>query len=87
MSGLGVAVGVWADPAALCLDVFLFFTASSRRSSCIRSGASAIGWPGWERWRTSRRTWPLLGRALVFFAVNPYGGEFGPTVTDPLFDL
>lgn len=29
----------------------------------------------------------LLGTALVFFAVNPYGGEFGPTVTDPLFDL
>jgi hypothetical protein len=29
----------------------------------------------------------LLGAALVFFAVTAYGGEFGPTLTDPLFDL
>jgi putative oxidoreductase len=29
----------------------------------------------------------LLGAALVFFAVNAYGGEFGPTLTDPLFEL
>jgi hypothetical protein len=29
----------------------------------------------------------LLGAALVFFAVNAFGGEFGPTLTDPLFSL
>jgi uncharacterized membrane protein YphA (DoxX/SURF4 family) len=29
----------------------------------------------------------LLGVALVFFAVTAFGGEFGPTLTDPLFDL
>ncbi len=29
----------------------------------------------------------LLGTALVIFAVTAYGGEFGPTVTDPLFEL
>jgi hypothetical protein len=29
----------------------------------------------------------LLGAALVFFAVNAYGGEFGSTLTDPLFEL
>jgi len=25
--------------------------------------------------------------SLVFFAVTAYGGEFGPMLTDPLFDL
>ena len=29
----------------------------------------------------------LLGAALVFFSMTAYGGEFGPTLTDPLFDL
>jgi hypothetical protein len=29
----------------------------------------------------------LLGAALVFFAVIAYGSGFGPSVTDPLFDL
>lgn len=29
----------------------------------------------------------LLGAALVFFAVTAYGGEFGPTLTEPLFQL
>jgi hypothetical protein len=29
----------------------------------------------------------LLGASLVFFAVTAYGGEFGPMLTDPLFDL
>jgi hypothetical protein len=31
--------------------------------------------------------WSILGAALVFFAVTAYGGEFGPTLTDPLFQL
>jgi hypothetical protein len=29
----------------------------------------------------------LLGASLVFFAVTAYGGELGPMLTDPLFDL
>ena len=29
----------------------------------------------------------LLGASLVFFAVTAFGGEFGPSVTEPLFDL
>jgi hypothetical protein len=29
----------------------------------------------------------LLGAALVFFAVTAFGGEFGPSVTEPLFEL
>jgi hypothetical protein len=29
----------------------------------------------------------LLGASLVCFAVTAFGGEFGPSVTEPLFDL
>lgn len=29
----------------------------------------------------------LLGASLVIFAVTAYGGELGPTLTGPLFDL
>jgi hypothetical protein len=29
----------------------------------------------------------LLGGSFVLFAVTAFGGEFGPSVTEPLFDL
>jgi putative oxidoreductase len=29
----------------------------------------------------------LLGAALVFFAITAYGGDFGPSLTNPLLHL
>jgi putative oxidoreductase len=81
--GLGVAVGVWPDLAALGIAVFLFFTAFFMH-------------PFWKvqdqmdrivELTQFQKDLALLGAALVFFVVTAYGGEFGPTVTDPLFDL
>jgi uncharacterized membrane protein YphA (DoxX/SURF4 family) len=81
--GLGIAIGVWPDLAALGIAVFLFFTAFFMH-------------PFWkEREQMARITEltqfqkdvALLGAALVFFAVTAFGGEFGPTLTDPLFEL
>lgn len=81
--GLGVAIGVWPDLAALGIAVFLFFTAFFMH-------------PFWKvtdqmgritELAQFQKDVALLGAALVFFAVTAFGGEFGPTVTDPLFDL
>jgi putative oxidoreductase len=81
--GLGVALGVWPDLAALGIALFLFFTASFMHQF----------WK--ERDQMARimeltqfqKDVGLLGAALVFFAVTAFGGEFGPMLTDPLFEL
>jgi putative oxidoreductase len=81
--GLGVALGVWPDLAALGIALFLVFTAFFMHQF----------WK--ERDQMARimeltqfqKDVGLLGAALVFFAVTAYGGEFGPTLTDPLFEL
>jgi putative oxidoreductase len=81
--GIGIAVGIWADLAALGIVVFLFFTAffmhrfwgetdQMARITELTQFQKDIG---------------LLGAALVFFAVVAFGGEFGPMLTDPLFEL
>jgi putative oxidoreductase len=80
---IGVAAGIWPDVAALGIAVFLFFTAFFMH-------------PFWKETEQMPRLMELvqfekdialLGASLVFFAVTAYGGEFGPTITDPLFDL
>lgn len=81
--GLGIILGIWADLAALGIAVFLFLTA-------------LLMHPFWRETDQMARITELtqfqkdvalLGAALVFFAVVAYGGEFGPTLTDPLFSL
>lgn len=81
--GLGVAIGVWPDLAALAIAVFLFFTAFFMHAFWkVTDQMGRI-----MELTHFQKDLALLGAALVFFAVTAFGGEFGPTVTDPLFDL
>lgn len=81
--GVGVAAGIWPDLAALGLAVFLFFTAFFMHAF----------WKETDRMARIvemvqfQKDLALLGASLAVFAVTAYGGEFGPTVTDPLFEL
>jgi len=83
LGGLGVAIGVWADLAALGLAVFLFFTTSFVHSFWREKEPMGR----MMEMTQFQKDLALLGASLVVFAVTAYGGEFGPTVTDPLFDL
>ena len=82
--GIAIIVGIWADLAALGLAVFLFFT-----TFFIHNFWTLRGDPMARQMDMTQFTkdLALLGASLVFFAVTAYGGEFGPMLTDPLFDL
>jgi putative oxidoreductase len=81
--GLGIAIGVWPDLAALGIAVFLFFTAFFMHQFWKETEPMARI----AELTQFQKDIGLLGAALVFFAVTAYGGEFGPTLTDPLFEL
>jgi putative oxidoreductase len=82
--GIGVAVGIWPDLAALGIAVFLFFTSFFIHNFWVVNDDPTMRLNEMTQFQ---KDLALLGAALVFFAVTAYGGEFGPTVTDPLFDL
>jgi uncharacterized membrane protein YphA (DoxX/SURF4 family) len=84
LAGLGIIVGVWPDLAALGLAVFLFFTTFFIHNFWTIKGDAMARQADMTQFQ---KDLALLGVALVFFAVTAYGGEFGPTLTDPLFDL
>jgi uncharacterized membrane protein YphA (DoxX/SURF4 family) len=81
--GIGIAAGIWADLAALGIAVFLFFTAFFMHQFWRETDQMARI----AELTQFQKDVGLLGAALVFFAVVAYGGEFGPMLTDPLFDL
>ena len=84
LAGLGIIAGVWPDLAALGLAVFLFFTTFFFHNFWTIKGDAMARQADMTQFQ---KDLALLGVALVFFAVTAYGGEFGPTLTDPLFDL
>lgn len=81
--GLGIVLGVWADLAALGIAVFLLFTAFFMHQFWRETDPMARI----TELTQFQKDIGLLGAALVFFAVTAFGGEFGPTLTDPLFSL
>jgi uncharacterized membrane protein YphA (DoxX/SURF4 family) len=81
--GVGVAVGIWPDLAALGIAVFLFFTAFFMHQFWKETDQMARI----TELTQFQKDVGLLGAALVFFAVTAFGGEFGPTLTEPLFSL
>jgi uncharacterized membrane protein YphA (DoxX/SURF4 family) len=83
LGGIGIIAGIWADLSALAIAIFLFFT-----SLFIHNFWTVKGAPMRLNEMTQfQKDLALLGAALVFFAVTAFGGEFGPSVTEPLFDL
>ena len=83
LAGIGLILGVWADLSALGIAVFLFFTAFFIHPFWRETDPMARI----TEMTQFQKDLGLLGAALVFFAVTAYGGEFGPTLTDPLFQL
>jgi uncharacterized membrane protein YphA (DoxX/SURF4 family) len=84
LGGIGVAAGVWADVSSLAIAVFLFFTTFFIHNfwTVVNDAMMRL-----NEMTQFQKDLALLGAAVVFFAVTAYGGEFGPTLTDPLFDL
>jgi putative oxidoreductase len=85
LGGLGIILGAWADLSAILLAVFLFAT-----TFFIHNFWTIPKSEGMTRMQDRihfEKDLSLLGASLIVFAVVAYGGEFGPSLTDPLFDL
>jgi putative oxidoreductase len=80
-AGIGVILGIWVDLAALGIAVFLFFTAFFIHPFWKEQDAMARI----TEMSQFQKDLALLGAAMVFLAVNATGGDFGPSLTDPLF--
>jgi uncharacterized membrane protein YphA (DoxX/SURF4 family) len=84
LGGIGIIVGIWADLSALAIAVFLFGTSFFIHNFwTIKDDAMAR----LQDMTQFQKDLALLGASLVFFAVTAFGGEFGPSLTEPLFDL
>jgi putative oxidoreductase len=84
LGGIGIIVGIWPDLSALGIAVFLFFTSFFIHNFWTVKGDAMMRLTEMTQFQ---KDLALLGAALVVFAVTAFGGEFGPTVTDPLFEL
>ena len=84
LGGIGIGAGVWPDLSALAIAVFLFFTTFFIHNFWTVKDDAMMRLNEMTQFQ---KDLALLGAALVFFAVTAYGGEFGPTLTDPLFHL
>ena len=83
LGGIGIAAGIWADISALGIAVFLFFTTFFIHSFWKETDQMAR----MTDMTQFQKDLALLGAALVFFAITAYGGDFGPSLTDPLLHL
>ena len=83
LGGIGIAAGIWIDISALVIAVFLFFTTSFIHSFWKETDQMARMMDMTQ----FQKDLALLGASLVFFAVAAYGGDLGPSLTDPLLNL
>ena len=85
LGAIGIIAGIWADLSALGIAVFLFCTTFFIHNFWTIPKDDAMA--RLQDMVMFEKDLSLLGASLVFFAVVAFGGEFGPTLTDPLFDL
>jgi putative oxidoreductase len=85
LGGIGIIAGIWADLSALAIAVFLFATTFFIHNFWTLPKDEAMARQ--QDMTQFQKDLALLGASLVFFAVTAFGGEFGPSVTEPLFDL
>lgn len=83
LGGIGIIAGIWADLSALAIAVFLIGHGVLHPQLLDADDAMAR----LQDMTQFQKDLALLGASLVFFAVTAFGGEFGPSVTEPLFDL
>ena len=85
LGGIGVIAGIWADLSALAIAVFLFGTTFFIHNFWTLPKDDAMA--RLQDMTQFQKDLALLGASLVFFAVTAFGGQFGPSVTEPLFHL
>ena len=83
LGGLYVALGVYADLGGLFLAVFLILTAFMMHNFwTIQDPQAKQG-----EMINFMKNLALAGAALIIFVVVASGGDFGPSITSPLFNL
>ena len=83
LGGLYVALGVYADLGGLFLAVFLILTAFMMHNFwTIQDPQAKQG-----EMINFMKNLALAGAALIIFVVVASGGNFGPSITSPLFNL
>jgi uncharacterized membrane protein YphA (DoxX/SURF4 family) len=83
IGGLYVALGVYADLGALLLAIFLVLSAFKMHDFWTIQDAQA------KQGETVNffKNLSLAGAALIIFVMVGTGVEFGPSITDGLFNL
>ncbi|MEY3736749.1 MAG: hypothetical protein RLZZ251_465 [Actinomycetota bacterium] len=83
LGGLYIALGVWADLGGLLLAGFLIVTAFLMHNFwTIQDPQAKQG-----EMINFLKNLALAGAALIIFVNVGSGGEFGPSITAPLFDF
>lgn len=83
LGGLYIALGVWADLGGLLLAGFLIVTAFLMHNFwTIQDPQAKQG-----EMINFLKNLALAGAALIIFVIVGSGGEFGPSITAPLFDF
>jgi uncharacterized membrane protein YphA (DoxX/SURF4 family) len=79
IGGLYVALGIYADLGALLLAIFLLLSAFKMHDFWTVTDAQAK--------QSEMKNLALAGASLIIFVLVGTGGEFGPTITEGIFNL
>jgi uncharacterized membrane protein YphA (DoxX/SURF4 family) len=78
-----VALGIYADLGALLLAIFLLLSAFKMHDFWTVTDAQAKQ----SEMTSFMKNLALAGASLIIFVLVGRGGEFGPTITEGIFDL
>ena len=83
IGGLYVALGIYADLGALLLAIFLLLSAFKMHDFWTVTDAQAKQ----SEMTSFMKNLALAGASLIIFVLVGTGGEFGPTITERIFNL
>ena len=83
IGGLYVALGIYADLGALLLAIFLLLSAFKMHDFWTISDEQAKQ----SEMTSFMKNLALAGASLIIFVLVGTGGEFGPTITEGIFNL
>jgi uncharacterized membrane protein YphA (DoxX/SURF4 family) len=83
IGGLYVALGIYADLGALLLAVFLLVSAFKMHDFWTITDEQAKR----SEMTNFMKNLALAGASLIIFVLVGSGGEFGPTITEGIFDI
>jgi uncharacterized membrane protein YphA (DoxX/SURF4 family) len=83
LGGIYIALGIYADLGALLLAIFLIPTAFMMHNFWTIEDAQAKQ----GEMINFMKNLSLAGAALIIFALLANGADFGPSVTEPFFEI